>query len=325
MEKEHEAVGEINRPRFSLYMKILLWIVLPLHFVLRAITSPISAAFIPALLIPASYLLRYDRTRPAEQQVDLEAFIWTFVQGGLFGSSAVAVIQTILSWIFIFVAYRGFTFEIIKQVLWGPLDMATLQAAVTDYMKQQHALYTFVSLSHHLVTAISEASLSYFALMHARRHGRIVHEHNCVTLGAAAALGYITVQSHLFLNSATQMDYEPIDIVNNLLDYGWGIYIMSGRLTGLGVARRDFRGENLSIWKILYLPVLFHCTWVFSMIFGGKIIYSVGKHMGLFPLLGPSAVQLYGIIIISVIVQGSLALVLRGRFVRWEAQQKKSP
>ncbi|OTA57698.1 hypothetical protein K449DRAFT_437160 [Hypoxylon sp. EC38] len=324
MEKEHEATEGIIRPRFSLTTKVLVWIILPLLFVARALPSPVSAALIPALLIPTSYLLRYDRARPADQWVDLETFIWIFVQTGLIGSCAIALVQMALAWLFIFAVFRGLTFGFIKEIAWGQLDMETFQTAATVHMKQQRVLWTFMRLSHYLVTAIAEASLSYFGLMYARRRGRVVHEHNYLTLGAASALGYITLQSHLYLHAATQRDYEPIDLANNLVDYGWGIYIMSGLLTGLGAARRDFRGENLSILKILYLPVLFHCTWVLSMMVGGQWIYSFGRYIGLIPLFGYKVVQLCGICIITIVVQGALAVVVRGRFAAWKAQQKKS-
>ncbi|KAI0140038.1 hypothetical protein F4776DRAFT_615138 [Hypoxylon sp. NC0597] len=324
MEKEHEAPEGIIRPRFSLTTKVLVWVVLPLFFVARALPSPVSAVLSSALLIPTFCLLRYDRARPTDQRVDLETFIWTIVQTGLVGSCAVALVQTALAWVFIFATLRGLTFEFIQQIAWGYLDMATFRAAVTAHMKSQHVLWTFMSLSHYLVTAISEASLSYFGLMYARRRGRILHEHNYLTLGVASALGYIALQSHFYLYSATQRDYQLIDLANNLVDYGWGIHILSGLLAGLGAARRDFRGEKLSILNILYLPVLFHCTWVLSMVVGGRSIYRFGRYMGLFPLVGNKVVQLFGICIISVVVQGSLAVVVRGRLTGWKAQQKKS-
>ncbi|KAI0838870.1 hypothetical protein F5Y06DRAFT_266727 [Hypoxylon sp. FL0890] len=282
MEKEHEVIVGIKRPRFSISTKILLWIVLPFLFIARAFPSPLSAALTLFLLIPTFCLLQYDSARPADQRVDLETFIWTFFLTGWIGPPTVALVQAALSWLFIFIAFRGKTFAILKELAWGQLGTKTFGAAMTAYMRPKHVLWTLMGLSHHFVTAISEASLSYLGLMYARRRGRIVHEHNYVTLGAAAALAYITIQSHFFLYSTTQKEYKLIDLANNLVDSGWGIYVMSGLLTGLDAARRDFRGENLSLLRILYLPALFQCTWVLSMAFGGHLIHYLGEHIGLF-------------------------------------------
>ncbi|KAI1136928.1 hypothetical protein F5Y05DRAFT_414649 [Hypoxylon sp. FL0543] len=324
MEKEPEAIVGINRPRFSLSTKILLWVVLPLILIARAIPSPLSAALTPVILIPTFCLLRYDRARPADQRVDLETFIWTFMLTGWVGAWVVALAQVALSWLFIFMVFQDTTYVIIHEVLWGTTSMKTFATAMTAYMKRKRVLWAFMALSHHFVTAFSEASLNYLGLMYARRRGRITHEHNYVTLGAAAALGYITLQSHFFLFSTTQGDYKLIDLANNLVDYGWGMSIMSGVLTGLDTARRDFRGEKLSLLRILYLPALFQCIWVLSMTFAANLIYYFGEYMGSFPLGGRSVVQLCVISIISILVQGSLAVVVRERFAKWKAQQKKA-
>ncbi|KAI2617625.1 protease prsW family-domain-containing protein [Hypomontagnella submonticulosa] len=317
------TAGNINQPQFSRSTRILLWAVLPALFIALVITSPLTAALSIFILAPTFLLLQYDRAHPADQRVDLETFTWTFVLTGTVGVAAVIIVQLVVSTAFCFALFPTTAFAVLKEVARSESDVATLDAdalAARRQIAEDGRYWVFMLAFAFFAAAIPEEVLKYSGVMYAKRRGRIVHERNYVTFGAAAALGFSTFENIGFVYAAAKEDKGVADLVLALAErvlIGSPMHVMSGLLIGMDAARRDFRGEVLSLTQILAVPVLFHGTWDFSL-FG---VSALDGNVGWIHPRGKSLLLVFGI---AATILGTLVFTVQKRFASWRAQQKKS-
>ncbi|KAI0376259.1 protease prsW family-domain-containing protein [Hypomontagnella monticulosa] len=321
---EHQATGrDSNRPQFSRSTKILLWAVLPALFIGLVILSPVTAFLSLFILAPTFLLLRYDGTHPADQRVDLETFIWTYMLTGTVGVAAVILVQLAVSTALCFALFPTTAITVLTEVGRSEPDVANLDA---DALATRHQIasdvryWVFMLAFAFSAAAIPEEFLKYSGVAYAKRRGRIAHEQNYVTLGAAAALGFSTFENIGFVYAAALADNGVTDLLVSLAErvlIGSPMHVMGGLLIGMNAACRDFRGEVLSLTRILTVPVLFHGTWDFSL-FG---VSALDGNVGWVHPHGKSLALVFGI---AITILGTLTFVVQRRFADWKIQQKKS-
>ncbi|KAI1376911.1 protease prsW family-domain-containing protein [Hypoxylon crocopeplum] len=312
-----------NQYPLSRSTKILLWAVLPALFIAIGISSPLTAALSVFILAPTFYLLRHDRAQPAEQRTDPETFIWTYILTGTVGTFIVIIIQSALSYLLALVLFQSSTSEYLKEVQRGEDEVANLDAetlATRQRMAGRWQYWAFMLLFAYLAAALPEEALKYYGVAYARRRGRLAHERNYMTLGAAAALGFSTVENIGFLYAAASEGQGLGKLALTLVErvvVGSPMHVMGGLLSGLAASRRDFRGEDLSLVQIIGLPVLIHGAWDFSLFATSALDGNVGW-------VHPRGKSLVAILGLAVTIQGTLAFVVRKKFISWKVHEKKS-
>ncbi|KAI8963320.1 protease prsW family-domain-containing protein [Daldinia sp. FL1419] len=323
MRAKHQDVEVPNSIQFSRSTRILLWVILPAIFVALGIASPLTALLSVFVLAPTFWLLRYDRARPVEQRTDLETFVWTYVLVGTVGVFAVIVVQSLSFYLFSYALFPSSASTLLSEFARTEDKLASLDAETLTarrHMAGSWQYWVFMFLLAYFGASIPEELLKYSGLAYARRRGRIAHEHNYITLGAAAALGFSTFENIGFIYAAVQENkgaaHLALAIVERVL-IGSPMHLMGGLLIALGTASRDFRGEASSLARIIGLPALIHGTWDFSLFSTSALNGNVGW-------IHPHGKSLAIVIIIAVVVEGSLFLVVRRRFADWNSHKNKS-
>ncbi|KAI1397255.1 protease prsW family-domain-containing protein [Hypoxylon fuscum] len=320
MEGESQVSGNASQRQFSRSTKVLIWIVLPAVFVALGTASPLTAFLSLFILAPTFWLIRYDRAHPLNQRLDPETFIWTYILTGTVGTAIVIVVQSILSYALALALFREETRKLLVEIQRGEDDVAKLDPemlATRRQMASQWQYWVFMLVFAFFAAGFPEELLKYSGLVYARRRGRITHEHNYITLGAAAALGFSTVENIAFVYAATRQNQNPGKLLLTLVErvvIGSPMHVMGGLLIGLSAVRRDFYGESFSLAQILGIPILFHGTWDFSL-FG---ISALDGNVGWVHPRGKSLLMVFGI---AIAIQGILALIIRKRFVSWKADE----
>ncbi|KAI1774952.1 protease prsW family-domain-containing protein [Hypoxylon cercidicola] len=323
METKTQAEGRATRLQFSRSTGTLIWAVLPVLFTALAIASPLTAFLSVFILCPTFYLVRYDRTRPPDQRVDLETFIWTYVLTGTVGTAAVLVVQSLLSYLLALAFFQGQTAQLLREIQRGEDEVASLDAetlAARRLMAGRWQYWTFMLTFAGFAASVPEELLKYAGLVYARRRGRVAHAHNYVTLGAASALGFSTVENVGFVYAAAKLQNQGYgELLLTLFErvaVGTPMHVMGGLLVGIAASRRDFRGEALSLVRILRVPVLIHGAWDFSLFASSALDGNVGW-------VHPRGRSLLIVLAIAISTQLVMVLVVRKKYASWEAQEKE--
>ncbi|KAI1800060.1 protease prsW family-domain-containing protein [Daldinia bambusicola] len=323
MEEKHKTVDASNTSRVSRSTRILLWVILPAISIALGIISPLTALLSLFVLAPTFCLLRYDRARPATQRTDLETFIWTYVFIGTVGMFAVVVIQSLLLYLLSYALFPSSVSVLLAEFARGESAVASLDAEALATRRQiadSWQYWALMFLFCYCGASIPEELLKYSGLAYARRRGRITHEHNYVTLAAAAALSFSTFENIGFIYATVKANkgfaYLALAIVERVL-IGSPMHVMGGLLIGLAAAGRDFRGEASSLAQIIGLPAIIHGAWDFSLFGTSALNGNVGW-------IHPQGKSLLAVISIAVIVEGILFFAVRRRFATWNSRDAKT-
>ena len=264
MAKSHE--GHIGKPPipFSRASLLLLRVILPLLAVVITYTSPLTAGFLPVLLLPTFILLRFDRMRPHDQRTDPETLLWTYVLTGAIGTTAVLVVQSIVSYGVAWLLFRSETGIFFEEFSRQEGDVARMDdeaLAARRAMAYSWKNWAFLFVLAFVAAGAVEEMMKYYGLQYARRYGRVAHPMNYITLAMAASLGFSTVEGIGFVYVMVQ-DGQTLDrIVLTVLErvvHGPPTHALGAGLIGLNVIRRDVRGERLSLPRVTGLSALFH-------------------------------------------------------------------
>ncbi|KAI0110145.1 protease prsW family-domain-containing protein [Daldinia grandis] len=312
-----------SKHQLSLSTKVLLWAILPAISIALGIASPLTALLSLFVLTPTFFLLRYDRARPADQRTDVETFVWTYVLVGTLGVFVVIVVQSLLFYLFSYALFPSSARTLLAEFARGEGEVASLDAdtlATRRLIAGSWQYWAFMFLLAYFGASIPEELLKYSGLVYARRRGRIVHEHNYITLAAAAALGFSTFENIGFVYAAVQENkgvaHLALAIVERVL-IGSPMHLMGGLLIGLAAAGRDFRGEPSSVVQIIGLPAFIHGAWDFSLFGTSALNGNVGW-------IHPYGKSLLVVLVIAVIVEGTLLSVVRRRFATWNSHESKT-
>ncbi|KAF3059926.1 integral membrane protein [Daldinia childiae] len=320
MEAKPQVVEVPSKHQFSRSTKILLWVILPAIFLALGIASPLTVLLSLFVLTPTFFLLRYDRARPADQRTDIETFVWTYVLVGTVGVFAVVVVQSLLFYLFSYALFPSSAPALLAEFARSESQVASLDAEALAWRRQiasSWQYWTFMFLFAYLGASIPEELLKYSGLAYARRRGRITHEHNYITLAAAAALGFSTFENIGFIYAAVQENKGVAHLLLAIVErvvIGSPMHLMGGLLIGLGTAGRDFRGKTSSLAQIIGLPTLIHGAWDFSLFGTSALNGNVGW-------IHPYGKSLLVVLVIAVIVEGTLLLVVRRRFASWNSHK----
>ncbi|KAI6086268.1 protease prsW family-domain-containing protein [Hypoxylon rubiginosum] len=316
--KAPQAEGHAGRLQFSRSARILVWVVLPAFSIGVGVASPLTAVLSLFILAPTFHLVRCDRRRP--QRVDPETFVWTYVLTGTVGTAAVLIVQSLLAYLLALIFFQGATAQLLQEIQRGENEVASLDAealAARSQMSRQWQYWAFMLTFAFCAASIPEELLKYAGLMYARRRGRVAHEHSYVTLGAAAALGFSTVENIGFAYAAAAQNQGYGELLLTAFErvvVGTPMHVMGGVLIGIAAARRDFRGEDVSLAEILRVPVLVHGVWDFSLFAVSALDGNVGW-------VHPRGTSLLIVLCIAIAAQGTLFLVVRKRYASWKTQE----
>ncbi|KAI1479990.1 protease prsW family-domain-containing protein [Daldinia eschscholtzii] len=323
MDTKHQGTAVSITSHFSRSTRILIWIVLPAISIALGIASPLTALLSLFILAPTFCLLRYDRARPVNQRTDLETFIWSYVFIGTVGIFVVVVVQSVLLYLLSYALFPSSTSILLAEFARSEDEVASLDAeklATRRQIASSWQYWTFMFSFAYCGASIPEELLKYSGLVYARRRGHITHEHNYVTLAAAAALGFSTFENIGFIYAAVQEDkgfgHLALAIVERVL-IGTPMHLMGGILIGLAAADRDSRGKASGLVHIIGLPALIHGAWDFSLFGTSALNGNVGW-------IHPHGKSLLAVVIIAVIVEGTLFFVVRKRFASWNSYESKT-
>ncbi|XXG98139.1 hypothetical protein Hte_004460 [Hypoxylon texense] len=249
---ETQAEGHATQLQFSRSTKILIWVVFPVLSIALGIASPLTALLSIFILGPTFYLVRYDRRRPEEQRADLETLIWTYLLTGIVGTATVVVAQSLLAYLFALALFpHGAALtQLFQEIQRSEHELASLDASTLAARRRMAGCWqywVFMLAFAFGAASVPEELLKYAGLMYARRRGRVAHPHNYVTLGAAAALGFSTVENIGFVYAAAKQNQERGELLLTLFErvaVGSPMHAMSGLLIGIAASRRDFFREG---------------------------------------------------------------------------------
>ncbi|KAI1383096.1 protease prsW family-domain-containing protein [Hypoxylon trugodes] len=309
---------------FAQSTKILLWAVLPTLFITLSISSPITGALSLLILAPTLWLIHHNNTRPPPQKTDPETLLWTYVLTGTVGVIAIIIIQSLISYTLALALFQDTTSAFLKEMQRSEDDVASLKPdtlALRREMASQWSYWVFMFLFAFLAAALPEELLKYTGIIYARRRGRVISERDYITLGAASALGFSTIENIGFVYAAavqqtTNFGKLALTVIERVV-LGSPMHMMGGILTAFDASRRDFRGEDISLGRMMLVPVFFHGIWDFSL-FG---VSALDGNVGWVHPQGKSLVLLLGI---AAAILGTLTYVTQKRFESWKAQREKS-
>ncbi|RYP43290.1 hypothetical protein DL768_010003 [Monosporascus sp. mg162] len=301
--------------QLSRWSLVLIWGVVPLLVIITLYTSPLTAAFLPFLLMPTLSLLWYDRSHPGNQRTDAETLLWTYALTGTVGITSVVIIQSIISYGAAYLLFQSETDRFFEEFGKQERDIAQMDPdalAARGEMARQPRYWIFLAVFAFVVAGAVEESLKYYALQCARHYGRIAHPKNLFTLAMAAGLGFSTTEGIGFVYATVQEDQPLGRIVQTAAErvaLGPVTHALTAGLIGLNVIRRDLRGERLGFSQVIGNSVLFHGGFNF-------IVMGVTALEGNVGWIHPRGLSLLFILTVAVGFVGALTVTVRRRLSR---------
>jgi len=140
--------------------------------------------------------------------------------------------------------------EVRKQMAWTPNYFAGL------------AIFSYLG------AGLVEEGIKYIALRLAVSRARPKHEQGYLLYAAMAGLGYATIENIIFTHASVEKGDSAGMIGLTLFErilFASISHTTMALLTGLQSIRRDARGEELSIWRVVARAVVYHGTCDFAL------------------------------------------------------------
>ena len=252
------------------YARQLLYVVGLQAFAVLVYCSPPTAALTPVLLSPTFLAIWRYRHLPREEAGSAEVATWTYLETSVLGPLIAAVLQ----WSLITVLFRTF-FGAQASNYMMELQRATLENVPQEVIQARQQMawtpryFIVLAIFSYVGAAVVEEAIKYFALRLAIRHARPRHEREYLIYAAFAGLGYGTIENVLVtyssVNEGESGGMVALTLLERIIFASFGHTIMA-LLMGLQSIRRDSRGEELALWRVLARAVVYHGTWDFILL-----------------------------------------------------------
>ncbi|KAL1582484.1 hypothetical protein WHR41_08815 [Cladosporium halotolerans] len=256
-------------PRSSLPMRLLYTVGLPASFAGLAYCSPPTAALTPLLLSPTIIAAWKLRRLPHQDSGNTEVTAWTYLGTSILGPAIAGAIQLSLCHVFFKLLFGSHSQSYMRELQRVTVEGLSTEAIDVRRQMAWNPRYSLilVILSYVGASAVEEG-LKYFALRFAVWRAQPKQEHEYLIYAAAAGLGFGTIENILVTYASVEKGEKSSMIA--LMLFERAIFSATGHtimalLTSLQSIRRDSRGENLSMWRVLARPVGYHGTWNFIL------------------------------------------------------------
>lgn len=271
--------------RISLPVRILCALTLLATLVILLILSPLTAALFPILLLPTVWLFWSLNTSDGAPSVDPETMICSYLGAGTVGMVVVLALESVLSYGFAILLFGSETQTYLNE--WNlqnehhadAIDTFSIEHRdVRKNMVSRWQYVLFLVLGSYIAVAMVEEGVKYFSLMAVRRFRAVTSEADYVTYAMASALGMGTVESVAFIYQACQSESGPkiAIFVFQRAFLGAPGHAMTSCLLAINVIRRDLRGESMSLWQVMRLPVFLHGTFDFILFYISAVDGNLG-------------------------------------------------
>ncbi len=217
--------------------------------------------------------------------MDPETIICSYLGAGTVGMVVVLALESVLSYGFAILLFGSETKTYLDE--WnlqnedraGAIDgYSTQHKDIRKHMVSRWQYVLFLVLGSYIAVAMVEEGVKYCSLMAVRRFRAVTSEADYVTYAMASALGMGTVESVAFIYQACQSESGPkiAIFVFQRAFLGAPGHAMTSCLLAINVIRRDLRGESMSLWQVMRLPVFLHGTFDFVLFYISAVDGNLG-------------------------------------------------
>lgn len=280
-----------------------------------AYTSAIAPLLLPVILLPTIWMFYHYSSMPPGQRGSPERLLWIYLGTAIPGILIVMILQGVL-----LVPFVSLVFKSDKDFFWHEFETVKTEADIRDDAHRAARVeftatpsyWTFVFFMAFVVASGLEEMLKYAMIMIGKGKGRLVHQGECIMYGAAAGIAFATLENIAWIIPACQSERGGRLLLTIVERMGLGIplHTVAGMLTGVGVARRDLKGERLSLLSIVGPSIFFHGLFDF-VLFGYSAWHG---HIG---WVHPEDLTGIAILLVATVAVGlATTLVLRGRVAK---------
>lgn len=249
------------------------------------ILSPLTAALLPILLLPTVWLFWTWNASDSGPSADAETMAWLYLASGTIGMIAVTMLESMLSYGFAILLFGSDTKTYLAEWTVQNDDRAhyvdvysTQHSDVRKQMVSSWQYLLFLVVTSYIAIAMVEEGVKYCSLMVVRRYRAVANEADYITYAMASALGFGTVEGVAFIYQACQSESGPIIAlyVFQRVFLGTPGHAMTNCLLAINVIRRDLRGQHMSLWQVVRLPVFLHGTFDFGLFYITAVNGNIG-------------------------------------------------
>ncbi|KUJ07639.1 uncharacterized protein LY89DRAFT_631235 [Mollisia scopiformis] len=269
-----------QKTTLSLSTRLLTYLGPPSLLLLTFSISPQTALLSPLTLIPSTIFYRQWKHSPPSQRADLEPLIWTFVSAGTLGLAIVAAAQMAIVSIaspLIFRSNPG-----LKDEFWVEFQRHSIEGLNAEVLGRRARIaaswqnWVFNGVLFFVGAGLVEEVLKYIPVVYARRCQE-KKARAYVDYAIAGALGFGFVEALGFMYGSRNEAWSRfLLIVFERMVLGQTGHVGSAVLTALRAVRRDFRGEKIGIWGVIWPAVMFHGLWDFVAVSASALEGNVG-------------------------------------------------
>lgn len=194
--------------------------------------------------------------------------VWTYAASGTVGLTIVILVQLVICSAASTILFRsGKT----KEEFWTEFQRSTIDGLTANELTRRAELaaswqnWVFNSVLTFLAAALVEETLKYLPIAYARRRGtaeqRNQHNRAYIDYTVASALGFGVVEGIGFLYAACEEAHEAWPkLMFTLLERIVGSvgHLLLASLTALRAIRRDYYGDQMSLWAVVGPSVILH-------------------------------------------------------------------
>jgi len=266
------------------------------------------------MTMPSILMWAWEGRRQLGQRADSTTLAWTYIGVGTLGMALVIVLQGILAYQVALLLFGADAKEYIK-------ESTTSEDKIKDALHRKRRMemsrrwryWVFMFVFSFVMAGLLEEGLKYWAIIAARRYGKVTTDRDYILVPVAAAVGFATVENiatayGAFRNKATKR--LVLTIIERTV-FGIPGHAMTAALTGVNVLARDARLESLTTWQVLRQSVLLHGLSDFTLFaisaYKGNIgwVHPQGRTETCFTLSCVIGIQLF------------LAFILKGKLYQY--------
>lgn len=278
-------------------------------------TSLVAPWLLPVIVLPTIWMFSYHSSLSPSQRGSSERLLWIYLGAAIPGILIVMIFQGIL-----LVPFVSLVFGSDKDFFWHEFGAVKKESDIRDDSHRAAraeftatpSYWTFVLFMSFVLASGLEETLKYTMIMIGKGKGRLVHGKERIMYGAAAGLGFATLENIAWIIPACQSEDGGKLLLTVVERMGLGVplHTVAGMLTGVGVVQRDLKGEQLGLLSIVGPSIFFHGLFDF-VLFG----YSAWSgHVG---WVHPEDVTGIAVLLVATVAVGiATTLTLYGRMAK---------
>lgn len=274
----------------SLSARLLCYLGPPSTILLTAVASPRAALLTPLAFLPTAWFYKKWRESNAKDPAcrgELEPMIWTYVAAGTLGITSVALVQIVMCKA---ASALLFNSDTMREDFWNEFQRSTVVGLTPNEITRRAQLaaswqnWVFNTGLTFVAAGLGEEILKYLPIAYARRRGtpeqRKPRNRAYIDYAMAGALSFGLVESIGFFYASCEQGNETwprlaLTVFERVI-LGQTGHLAVTALTALRAIRRDYYGEPLSWWGVIWPAAVFHGAYDFGAMAGSALEGNVG-------------------------------------------------